>query len=772
MNKTSTLVEYRSKLIQLRQVPDQEDPLDAERVDMVVRRWKAQDQAYLGFAKTVEEHIRMLSGRQWDVWSDIYGRFVDVLQFMTEDERKHRMRPVMDYLGYWFLLTLSKATENQPQISFLPATSDRLDAMLAEVMDPIWKTLFQEMDMDHVIERAAAWKLVAGEVYFLTRVDFQAGAKRQLIGPAVLQLDRGDGQAPIERVAGAVPFGKDGSPLAQLVPDPDHPDDPEAFGYDVTGEPYEDLEGSPKVDALCPLQVRAQWGQHIPWRDKRWMAHEWFLLPEQVKEQFGADVDPDHVVGTDEQSPGYLERMLFGTGYFGASRGDPTATTTSTEAKLHEGYVRGITMWEKPIPGLTDATDDHDPGGRLLVVAPGANKVLWDSKRPFKTECAGPIRRSVFIDIPGRPNGTTILERLTPLQKRLNRVEAQVAEHTNLCTNPILLVHDACGIDDDEWVARPGVIITHGYNGPGTPAQWLAPPPLSPDVWRHKSDIREQMFVIGSMMGNQSSAPTKNASGDLIQELRFNADRPVQPLMKNLVIAISDVAQDVQAILPTIWDQEKVISYAGADNVVRTVTVLPEMFQGRTRVTPSIEAATAGSKTARRAEVTQMWQMGAFGDPADPAARKQYLELVNYPDLTRAARDGGVDRVMAEHNLGRLVRGEQAAAIPILEVYDLGVHLMVVESFMKAPEYLQQDPPIQTQFVLYRQAIMVAQEVQQMNKIDRAMPLAAKQAAAQGAIAQVAKDAHPNDPPPQPKTAPPPSGSNDPGAGAPNTQAA
>jgi hypothetical protein len=46
--------------------------------------------------------------------------------------------------------------------------------------------------------------------------------------------------------------------------------------------------------------VRAQWGQHIEWRDKRWIAHEWFLLPEQIDEQFGVECDPDSYVGDDE----------------------------------------------------------------------------------------------------------------------------------------------------------------------------------------------------------------------------------------------------------------------------------------------------------------------------------------------------------------------------------------------------------------------------------------------------------------------------------------
>jgi hypothetical protein len=132
--------------IALRKDPEQTDELDPQRVEMVMARWRAQDQAYLGYAKQVELHIRMLSGRQWDTWSPVYGRYIDLRQFMTDAERKHRMRPVMDYLGYWYALTLSKMIENAPAISFLPATADRKDALLAAVMEPIWKTLFEQME--------------------------------------------------------------------------------------------------------------------------------------------------------------------------------------------------------------------------------------------------------------------------------------------------------------------------------------------------------------------------------------------------------------------------------------------------------------------------------------------------------------------------------------------------------------------------------------------------------------------------------------------------
>lgn len=750
----SRAVDERRRYIPLRADPGKEDPLDHERIAHYMRKWNAQDAAYLGYARTVEGHIRMLAGQQWDVWSDIMGRYVDVLQFMSEQERKHAMRPCMDYLTYWFALTLSKVVENRGVISFTPATSDRRDAMLAEVMDPIWKTLWETMEMDQRRLRMASWGLVAGEGYYHTRVDFQRGDKRALIRPAVLRLER-PGMEAIERLVGAAPFDRDGNVLAKLLEDPERPGE---YGYDVTGDPYEDLAGEPKIDVHCPLQVRAQWGQHIPWRDKRWIALETFLSPEQVHEQTGVDCPPDHYTGEDH-GPGALERMLFGSGYFGANGELSLASSASggagdEEAREAEGFVRVITFYEKPIAGVTDGEETPTgatAGGRMILIAPGADKVLWDSERPFKTECAGPVRRVGFLDIPGRPHGTTLLERGVPLQKRLNRIEKHISQHTNLVTDPILLVHDAAGIDPDEFVAAPGTVIIHGYNGPGRPAEWLAPPPLSADVYREKAEIREQLFVILSMAGNQSEAPTADASGELVEQLRVNADRPLTPLTQSMIMAEADVAKDVLAVLPTVWDEEKLIAYAGEDNVVRTITVLPDMLEGVINVRPNLESAAAEAKDKRRARIIQLYELGAFGNPADPLqqpkAVKMLLQLINFPELNRASRPGGVDRVMAEHNLGRIIRGDQAAEIPLLEVYDFLVHLEVFDTFMKAPEYVEQiDEATAAQFTMFRELMIAALEAQQLAAIQRAMPLAQAQAAAQGAAASIQAATGPQDP--------------------------
>jgi hypothetical protein len=716
------------EFVPLRKVPDSagqgdegEDGNDHKRIKMVIGEWRAQDETYLAYSRTVEEHVRFLSGRHWDVWSAIQGKFIDALQYMTENERRWRHKPSMDYLTYWFLLTHAKVTENPPAVSFMPGNADRESAMLAEVMEPLHKFIFQDAEMDDVNMKALAWALVAGQAYIMSMVDPEKGDETEQIGPAVLSLAREDGST-IERPVDAVPFDEKGEPLAKLV----EQDDGEV-GYDVTGEPYKLREGAIDAAALCPLEVRAEWGQNVKWNRKRWMTHRWFKTPAEVKKLFGIDVEADAFPDGDS-GPGYLERLLFGAGYFGSARGDMTAIGTSDNTQMMTGYVCGYTRWERPDGARL-------PKGRLTIVT--EKHVLWDSERPYDCEAAGPIRQLGWVQIPGRPFPTTVLERMVPIQKRLNRVEAQIAEHTDKCTNPMLFAASNTGIDPDDFEATPGKVIEYEpIPGQGEPAHWLPPGNLSSDVWRHKEDLRQQLFIIGGMAGNDGTPPTSDPSGDLIQELRFNADRTIAPLIRSLVLANADVAQDWIAMLPTIWTEEKIISIAGDDSVVRTVTVLPEMFQGAVHVRPIIESAAPESRQERQQRVEHLFGLGAFGDPQVPGgpAVSRLLELSRFPDLNRASRPGGIHRVTAERNLGKLSRGESADSIPLLEVYDFDTHIAVTEDHMASPEFLDYPEPVQEQFHLLRQRLKGAAVVKMVRMGKQAAGMAGVAAALTGAV--------------------------------------
>lgn len=684
----------------------QPDSYDGERIRYALDSWHSQDAPLRLRDRSVEENIRMLAGQHYTVWSDLFGKFVDLASFWTEDEKRWRQRPVVNHLLLWFMLLHARLTESPPIITFQPATLDRLDAMLAEVADTIFKTVGREVDLEDAVSTLITWLIPSGEAYWKSRIDPFGGALKEWIGPAALLhpgLVDAYGQ-PLELLAEAVPYDREGNPLAELQED---------GSYTVTGQAHAEPEGALELDVLSCLEVRGQWGSSIPWHKKRLHMQRAFLTPEEVFDTYGVECEPD-TFGDQSEGGDELKRILFGDGYFGAA-GARAVAGSGTMTRRSDGYCEVIELWQRPsrVGGMEESADS--PGGRLLIVT--QNKVLRDGPRPFRFKHTSPVRRFQFVRLPGRPSGTSPQEMLNPIQRAYNRGWAQFLEHRNLSTNPIGVIDNASGIQNGQITNKPGSLIA-ATRRPGVPAvEFIAPPPLGTDSYRIQDMLGAELRFLGNIDGGTGEMPSADASGELVKELRFNADRFVGPTARGLVVEIARTAEDWLAMLPTLWDQEKVITTAGDDNVVRTVTVWPELLQGKVNAFPDVESMLPEGRGERQAKARQMYADGVFGPPGTPQAIRRYLELARFPHLGRAARPGGVHRSTAEQQLGQLLQGVSAAEIPVFPWYDSLVHLEVLEEFMASMEFLSLDPAAQEQIVLHHsrhEGQMMAQAAEQL----------------------------------------------------------
>lgn len=724
------------------------DEFDGQRVEYVTRLWHSQDAGLASRDRQVEENVRMLAGQQWTFWSDLLGKFVDVSRFMTDEEKRWRQRPVINRLLYWYMLIHARLTENPPVITFQPATGDRIDAELAEVMDTVTKTLWNETGMLEVVDRLMAWLIPGGRAYLKTRIDPLKGEVRQWIGPAMLPVIGPDGLPvideqgePMMQPVDDVPFDENGEPLASLTMD---------GNLDVIGPAYREYEGGLVVDVLAAPEVRGEWGPS-PWHQKRWHLHLSRLPVEQVETSFGVQVEPDTFHG---DNTGELNRLLFGAGYFGATGNDPRAGAAMSDHS--EGLVSVYELWEAP-SALSPETEES-PGGRLLIVTKNGT-VLSDGPRPARFRYTSPIRCFDFVSLPGRPSGTSPQEMLNPIQRTYNRGWAQILEHRNLSTNPIAIVDHAAGISDAEITNRPGNILAVNKRSGIAAFEYVMPPPLSEDVYRTQGLLMQELSDLGNIEGAEGKAPHSDASGELVKELRFNSDRFVGPTTRRAVVEMARLVEDWISFLPTIWDKEKVITYAGGDHVTRTVTVLPYLWTGRVNAVPEIESMLPEGRGQRFQRITALYMQGVFGMPGSPEANKTYLELSRFPHMGREMLPGGIHRITAEQENGRLVQGAQATDVPVLEWYDHMTHLAVHEEFMSSPEYLKLDPETQQQFVLHRMAHRMAVLVVQSQDAQMAgtMALAQGQAAlgAEAALrAAAGGGSDPNNAMPEPAESP------------------
>jgi len=675
------------------------DSQDGARLQMVKAGWGFYDDLVRQQNRQIEENIRMIAGQQHAIFHPVLGRWLDPSEWMSAEERQYRARPVFNKLLPWFILTHARATENMPIVAFVPGP-DRADAELAEVLDIAIKTVWFEANMEDIHDRLMGWVIAAGRGHLISRINPHGGKVQTFQGQGMVPVvdvndqpvDDGDGGQAMQPYDDGVRYDKQGQMLtkARLVA-------PGQTELVHSGNAYQQRTGCIESDVYSPMQCRADWGPQ-PWYMKRrhWLRS--YHTPEQVYEMFGVEVQPD-VRGGQATDVGEIERLLYGTGFYGATWGLPESQTTATNT---DGYVELTQLWEAPCSYAGMEQTEDSPGGRWCVVS--RSQVIRDGVRPAAFPYTSPLNTFEFIRIPGRPGGTTPQEALNPVQRQINDRNGRINDHVNLSTNPIGIIDQAANLGLRKFSNRPGqnYVLTRR---PGVaPIEYVAPPALGEDVYKSYEMLQGEFNSIGFTSGAEEQS-NPGDSGEKVREVRFNTDRFLGPTMRRVAGEYGRLYQNWRVLMPLIWDLETTISYAGDDNIARTITVYPEMFKtGDVNVRPDVESMQPEGLAEKQDKVVWAYSNGLFGLPGSPQAMMKFWELARMPHLSRLAKPGGVDYTTAEQENGQLLQGQQAALIPVYEWYDHQMHLIVHEKFMKSPEFLKLDDNTKNQFVLHRQA--------------------------------------------------------------------
>ncbi|MGH3428487.1 MAG: hypothetical protein ACRDQZ_13120 [Mycobacteriales bacterium] len=566
--------------------------------------------------------------------------------------------------------------------------------------------MFFEANMEDVHDRLMSWVIVAGRGHLFSRIDPNKGKLRPWIGaspPGGIPMvgmdgqpaDDGDGGQAMMPVENGVQYDSQGQPLSSFRQT--NAGDPTQGELVHSGPPHATAIGGIVTDVLAPMQVRGSWGPQ-PWFEKPRHFIRSFHTPEELYDIYGVEVEPTIRAGQ-VSDVGELERLLYGSGFYGSIENisDRFATAADTT-----GYIEVTQLWEKPCryPGMERTPESA--GGRWLVATP--DRVLRDGPRPAPFPYTSPLNTFEFVRISGRPGGTTPQEALNPIQRAINDDHGRIRDHVNLSTNPKGVIDAATGLKAGQFNGQPGVNYVV-QRRPGVAAiEYVVPPPLGEDVYKHM-ELMQQMFNDIGFMAGANDPGTPGDSGEKVKEIRFNTDRFLGPTMRRCAGEYGRVFDNWRHLYPLIWDMETTLSYAGDDNIARTVVVYPELFtEGYVNIRPDVESMLPEGRGEKQDKVYQMYLDGMFGLPGTPPALRKFWEMAHMPHLARLAKPGGIHTTTAEQENGKLILGTPAAQIPVFEWYDDEAHLAIHENFMASPEFVKLSPDVQNQYVLHRQA--------------------------------------------------------------------
>lgn len=687
-----------------------DDGQDSQRIAYFRSLIRSQDQALLARDREIEGNLRMLAGQQWDRWHPALERYVDVGAWLRRDGARgqQRIQATVNRLLQWYLITHARLTENPPIVTFVPGP-DKQDAELAEVMDILYKNQWRAAGMTGVLDALYGWLIPAGTAYLGSRIDLQKGPMHEVTARASVGMVGPDGQpvldpygAPATMDADGVPLGDDYQPVAHMEVRPGVDGTWEPVGLQLFGAPSQVREGQIAVDVLSPFACRGQWGD-APWHQKQWHAKTWFGTAEEVYDRFGVEA----VAGASSQDAAALgtnnaifEMALFGQGWYGAASGDWTSANKHVDLVAKGQLLRVDEVWVAPnhlIPGMEETRES--PGGRHIAFT--ANQVLVDRPREVRYPYTSPLHRFDFVRLPGRPSGTSVQVALNPLQRAHNKAVSQLAEHSNLTTNPIALIDHRSGIDVGQWTNTAGKALSHSSNPGVTPVQYLNPPPIGQAVMDLMNFTQAGIEALGSTRGTDAAAQSQSESGEVRRERRYDGDRYVGPTQRRAAEEIGRMVETWMPLMKLIYTTPRIIREAGEDQIARTILVRPELFEdGDVDVVPDLQSMLPETREERRARLDWMLDHQLLGDtPQDQ--RRNYLDLVNFPHMSRAVKAGSIDAVTAGQENGALARGEP---VPVPPWYDHAVHIAEHLRFMKDRRFLQLDPAIQQAFLAHVQA--------------------------------------------------------------------
>lgn len=207
------------------------------------------------------------------------------------------------------------------------------------------------------------------------------------------------------------------------------------------------------------------------------------------------------------------------------------------------------------------------PNGRVVTIA--GDKLLNVSELPYINGIDGardlPFVKQTSINQAGMFYGSSIIERLIPLQRAYNAVKNRKHEFLNRISMGVVAVEEG-SIDTDELTEeglQPGKVIV--YRQGSTPPQIMPSPSVPIDFTYEEERLANEFVTISgvSEISRHSAVPTSATSGIALQLLIEQDETRLSATAENIRKAVKSVAKHIIRLFRQFAKDTRVMKIAG-----------------------------------------------------------------------------------------------------------------------------------------------------------------------------------------------------------------
>lgn len=325
--------------------------------------------------------------------------------------------------------------------------------------------------------------------------------------------------------------------------------------------------------------------------------HAKVLTTKEVKRIWGKDV-----------KGGEVNVFSFDNAQVGGGFGY-TASVPKIVSEKREDSVTVIEKYEAP-------THEY-PNGRLIIVA--GDTLLYQGDMPYLNGEDGtrgyPFAKQVCIDNLTNFFGTSVVERIIPVQRAYNTVKNRKHEFMNRMAVGVMAVEDG-SVDTDsleEEGLPPGKVVV--YRQGSTPPIMLSPTQVPSEFSREEEKLLNEFVMISgvSEVTTYSQVPANVASGTAISLLLEQDDTRIALTADSLRESIKHISKQVLRLYRQFAKVPRVKRITGDNGDVEIASFCAGNIDSEDIVFDTISDI-EDTLSARRAMVYDLLKLGLFAD--------------------------------------------------------------------------------------------------------------------------------------------------------------
>lgn len=325
--------------------------------------------------------------------------------------------------------------------------------------------------------------------------------------------------------------------------------------------------------------------------------HAKVLTTKEVKRIWGKDV-----------KGGEVNVFSFDNAQVGGGFGY-TASVPKIVSEKREDSVTVIEKYEAP-------THEY-PNGRLIIVA--GDTLLYQGDMPYLNGEDGtrgyPFAKQVCIDNLTNFFGTSVVERIIPVQRAYNTVKNRKHEFMNRMAVGVMAVEDGSVDTDDleEEGLPPGKVVV--YRQGSTPPIMLSPTQVPSEFSREEEKLLNEFVMISgvSEVTTYSQVPANVASGTAISLLLEQDDTRIALTADSLRESIKRMSKQVLRLYRQFAKVPRVKRITGDNGDVEIASFCAGNIDSEDIVFDTISDI-EDTLSARRAMVYDLLKLGLFAD--------------------------------------------------------------------------------------------------------------------------------------------------------------